>query len=297
MNDKYKQNFIKAGAIARDVRAFGKSLITKGASYNDVIKKIDSKIIELGGKPAFPPQIALDDIAAHFLPQPEEDIIFNEEVVKLDVGICYNGAIGDCAVTIDLSGKNQALVNAVEAALLAAEQTVKVGATLGQIGKAIEDAIHSFGYKPVKNLAGHGLGYYKIHTAPQIPNYNDGSKIMIRPDMTFAIEPFATDGKGLIHEQGEATIFSYIRTKAVKSEAAKFILTKIKSLNGLPFAIHYLMDGEYSLEAIKEGLHELQRNGVIAGYAPLVEIPGSKVAQAENSVLVDKDGKVTITTR
>ena len=54
---------------------------------------------------------------------------------------------------------------------------------------------------------GHGLGHYKIHTDPPIPNYDDGSKGLIKPGMTFAIEPFATDGKGLIFETGVPTIF------------------------------------------------------------------------------------------
>ncbi len=298
MNEKYKQNFLKAGSIARDVRAFGKGLIVKGASYNSVIDQINKKIVEFGGKPAFPPQIALNYVAAHYLPQPDEDIVFSDQVIKLDVGICYNGAIGDCAVTIDLSGKYQKLIDATEAALLAAEKTVKVGVKFSEIGRVIEDTVASYGFKSVKNLAGHGLGYYKIHTAPQVPNYFDkSSHDLIKPDMTFAIEPFATDGKGFIHEQGMPAIFSYVRTKSVKLEAAKFILNKIKSLNGLPFAIHHFMGDKYSLQNINDGIHELLKSGIIAGYAPLVEDEQFMVAQAENSVLVDKDGTVTITTR
>lgn len=298
MNEKYKQNFLKAGSIAREVRAFGKSLIVKGASYNSVIDQINEKILDLEGKPAFPPQIALNYVAAHYLPQPDEDIVFSDQVIKLDVGICYNGAIGDCAVTIDLSGKYQKLLDATEAALLAAEKTVKVGVKFSEIGKVIEETIASYGFNSVKNLAGHGLGYYKIHTAPQVPNYYDkSSNVVIRPEMTFAIEPFATNGKGFIHEQGVATIFSYIKTKSVKTESAKFILNKIKSLNGLPFAIHHFMGDKFSLKDIREGIHELLQSGIIAGYAPLVEDEPFMVAQAENSVLVDKDGTVTITTR
>src|SRR5689334_20618024 len=119
MNSKYRQNFIKAGAFAREVRAFGKSLIQKGASYNEVLQKVNEKIVALGAKPAFPPQIALNHVAAHYLPMPDEDVIFSDEVVKLDVGVAFEGAIGDCAVTVDLSGKFQPLIDAAEAALLA----------------------------------------------------------------------------------------------------------------------------------------------------------------------------------
>jgi methionyl aminopeptidase len=110
--------------------------------------KVTEKIFALGARPAFPPQIALNDIAAHFLPQPDEDIVFTNEVIKLDVGICYNGAIGDCAVTVDLSGKYQSLLDAVESALLSAEQSIHVGQPVREIGKIIEGKISSYGFKP-----------------------------------------------------------------------------------------------------------------------------------------------------
>lgn len=297
MNEKYKQDFIRAGVLANQVRLFGKSLIKIGASYNDVITKINQKILSLGARPAFPPQIALNHVAAHFLPQPDEDIIFGEDVVKLDVGICYQGAIGDCAVTIDLSGKHQALVEAVEEALLFAEQAIKVGQLTSEIGQIIEERITARGFKPIKNLSGHGLGYYQIHTAPTIPNYNDRSSVRIQPGMTFAIEPFATDGKGLIYEEGDATIFAFVKERPVQSALLRSLIAKIKLFNALPFAIHDLIHKGISAFDAKQGLDQLLKAGIIVEYAPLVEEANGLVAQAENSVLIDKNGQVFITTR
>lgn len=297
MNEQYKKDFIQAGALAGQVRAFGKALIVKGASYNDVIAQIERKIVELGARAAFPPQIALDHVAAHFLPQPGEDIIFSTQVVKLDVGVCWNGAIGDCAVTIDLSGKFQSLVDAAEAALLAAERSVKVGMPVREIGKIIEETITSFGYEPVRNLSGHGLGYYQIHKPPAIPNYFDKTTAVVKPGMTFAIEPFATNGKGSIRESGVPTIFSLLRSRPMQSAVAKFLLEKIKGFNGLPFAIHHFMGGGFSLPELNQGMRELLDAHLIIGHPPLIEGISCKVAQAENSVLVDKSGKVFVTTR
>lgn len=299
MNEAYKKDFLRAGELAGQVRAFGKSLIQKGASYNQVIGMVRRKIADLGARPAFPPQIALNDVAAHFLVHPGEDLFFEDQVVKLDVGVCFNGAIGDCAVTIDLSGKYQSLVDAAEAGLLAAEKIIKVGLPIREIGKIIESTIASYGFKAVKNLAGHGLGYYQIHTGPRIPNFDDGSIGLIKPGMTFAIEPFATTGKGLIYDAGNPTIFAYMKAQPLVSGCAKELVAKIKSFNGLPFAIHDLLgDTEaFAVEDVKRGLDELLRAGVIAGFAPLVEEGHGMVAQAENSVLVDKFGKVVITTR
>lgn len=296
MKEKYKNDFIQAGAFAKEVRAFGKSLIKPGASYNDVISQINKKIIDLGAIPAFPPQIALNEVAAHYLPSPIEDIIFSNQVVKLDVGICFNGAIGDCAVTIDLSGKHQDLIDAAEAALLAAEKKIKVGLPVREIGKTIAEEITARGFDPVMNLSGHGLGFNKIHCPPGIPNYDDNSKAVVKPGMTFAIEPFATNGKGFIFEAPNPMIFSVVKSRKTESSLAEKLLIKMKTFNGLPFAMHDLLD-VVAYEEAQKGIEELLKLGIIYGYGPLIECGLGMVAQAENSVLVDNDGTVTITTR
>ncbi|MFS8562875.1 MAG: type II methionyl aminopeptidase [Rhabdochlamydiaceae bacterium] len=297
MKESYKKDFIRAGAIAKEVRAFGKELIKKGASYNDVVAKVNWKIRELGARAAFPPQIALNDTAAHFLPQPDKDIIFNNDVVKLDIGVCYNGAIGDCALTVDLSGKYQKLIEAAESALLKAEQSLHVGQPLSDIGGIIGTTIVSYGFQPIKNLAGHGLGYYKIHMPPSIPNYKDKSKGELTTGMTFAIEPFATTGKGLIYEEGEPAIFCFLASRPVRSQICLALIEKIKTFQGLPFAIQDVLSDKYSLVDVQKGLAELTAAGAITSYAPLVEEAHGIVAQAENSVLIDDDGQIFITTR
>lgn len=297
MDEKYRQDFIQAGKLANQVRQFGKSLIQKGASYNDVIRQINQKIVDLGARAAFPPQIALNEVAAHFLPQPDEDIIFSDQVVKLDVGICYQGAIGDCAVTVDLSGKHQILIDAAESALMNAEKSLKVGMPVREIGKIIEDTIVSYGLSPIRNLAGHGLGYYKVHMPPMIPNYNDRSTAVIKPGMTFAIEPFATNGKGSIYDAGNPTIFSFVRARPIPLSVNRQLISHIKSFSGLPFSLHDLMMGGLSLLEVRRNVSELLKAKVLEGYAPLIDEGHGLVAQAENSVLVDKSGQILITTR
>ncbi len=302
MDEKYKNNFLRAGSCAREVRAYGKSLIKKGASYNDIIAKIYTKIQEVGASPAFPPQMALNCTAAHYLPEPNEDIILSDEIIKLDVGVCYEGAIGDCAVTVDLSGKYEKLIEATEAALLAAEKIIKVGVPIRLIGKAIEDTITSFGFEPVRNLSGHGLGVYQIHTSPSIPNYHDRSSAVVKPGMTFAIEPFATTGKGLIFEAGDPVIFA-VRKQVCSgiennlSSSAQVLFREICTFKGLPFSLHDFTKRKIPLQVVKQGIAELLHMNLIEGYPPLIEEEYGIVAQAENSVLVDMKGKVTITTR
>ena len=296
MDTKYKQDFIAAGKIAKEVRAYGKSLIIKGASYNDVIQKIRGKIEALGAIPAFPPQIALDNVAAHFLPLPGQDIIFTNELVKLDIGVCYQGAIGDCAVSVDLSGKHKHIVDAAEAALKAAKEFIKVGITVGEIGEVIEKTILSFGLQPIRNLTGHGLGKFKVHTAPHIPNYKDGSRHKIKPGMTFAIEPFATDGKGLVHDGKGATLFSVRDSKRKYDGFIKEVYNTALSFHGLPFCMHDLITATAPIEIVKKAAQVLTRDGAFDDYAPLIEVGGGMVAQAEDSILIDEKGRVFFTT-
>jgi methionyl aminopeptidase len=166
-----------------------------------------------------------------------------------------------------------------------------------EIGGIIEATISSYGLTPIRNLSGHGLGEYKIHQAPIIPNYEDQSTAIIKPGMTFAIEPFATNGMGLIYEEGNPTIFSLVAARPLQSNLARALLAKIRAFSGLPFAIHDLRGTEWTLSDVNTGLSELIKTGVVIGYAPLIEESHGMVAQAENSVLIDEKGKILITTR
>ena len=157
MDSQTKQNYIKAGRISAEVLEYGKSLIKKGNSLLDATEKIEAKIFELGGKPAFPVQISCNEIAAHFCPEEDDNTIFEEQVVSLDLGVHVDGAIGDNAYTIDLSGSYLDLVKAAQKALEQALKITNVGTELREIGKTINDTIKSYGYNPVRNLSGHGL--------------------------------------------------------------------------------------------------------------------------------------------
>jgi methionyl aminopeptidase len=291
VKNSYRENSLTAGRIAGEVRALGKALIQPGASYNDIIAQILALIAAKGAFPAFPPQMALNEVAAHYLPLPDQDIIFSDQLVKLDVGVCVQGAIGDCAVTVDLSGKKQHLIDAAEEALKRAQESVRVGLPLSELGAIIEEAITARGLQPVRNLCGHGLGFYKVHTPPLVPNCKDRSKGVIQPGMTFAIEPFATDGKGWIREEGTATIFSVTKQKAAPSTESSHLLKALSAWKGLPFSLHDALR-----LAPESALHDLLDAGIVSDYPPLVEIERGWVAQAENTLLVDPQGRVTVTT-
>ena len=89
--------------ITAEAIEYGKSLVKTDASVLDVAEKIEEKIKQLGGEPAFPVNISFNHIAAHYTPEVNDALVFKDEIIKLDIGAHVEGCIGDSAVTVDLS--------------------------------------------------------------------------------------------------------------------------------------------------------------------------------------------------
>jgi len=288
-------DWLKAGEIAAEALAFGEELIKKGNRLLVVCDKIDDKIIELGGIPAFPTQISCNEIAAHYCPAADDEIIFEDQVCCLDVGASVNGAIGDNALTVDLSGKHADLVKASRDALNNAIKVIQPGVRLGDIGKEIVDTITSYGFSPVKNLSGHGLGVYGIHTKPTVPNFDTGDPTTLEEGDIIAIEPFATDGKGMIYESGQqmSTIYALINKRPVRNLMVRDILKDIESYKGLPFTTRWLTK-KFPVGKVTFSLRQLSQLEIIKDYPPLIEQAKGLVSQAEHSVIV-KDKPIILT--
>ena len=295
MNPQIKQNYIKAGKVSAEVLEYGKLLIKKGNSLLETTELIEKKIYELGAKPAFPVQISCNEIAAHFCVEDDDKTIFDEQAVSLDLGVHVDGAIGDNAYTTDLSGSYHDLVKAAQKALEEALKIINVGVELREIGKVINDTIKSYGYTPVRNLSGHGLDLYNIHTKPTIPNIDNGDKTTLKKDMVFAVEPFATTGSGVVHESGLPTVFMLEHKKPVRSPITREILKEIETYERLPFAKRWLTK-KFGAKA-NFALRELTQLGIIHQFPPLVEVNKGVVTQAEHSVLIDDKGEVIILTK
>jgi methionyl aminopeptidase len=285
MDDETIEYYKKAGKIAAEALEFGRQLIKPGARILDVCIKVDDRIKELGGEIAFPTQISCDDTAAHFCPDIEDNSVFEKQLCCLDVGVHVNGFIGDNALTVDLSGENSELVKASREALENALKKVGIGVTLGEIGKEIHDTIVSYGFSPVRNLSGHGLGKFDIHTSPTIPNFDTGDETELEEGMAIAIEPFATKGEGIIYESGNPGVFQLIAKKPVRNPFTRNAIKEIDKLNGLPFAKHWLQAKLGKAQAAF-ALREMEQLDIIRGYPPLVDKGHGLVSQAEHSVII-----------
>ncbi len=287
MDEATKQKFIKAGHISAQVRDYGATLIKKNSSLLEVTELVEKKIFELGAKPAFPVQISCDHIAAHYCAEEDEKTVFEDQLVSLDVGVHVDGCIGDTAYTVDLSGKHAELVKAAQKALEEALKVVCVGATLGSIGKTIQDTIQGYGYSPVRNLSGHGIDVYNIHTDPSVPNYDTHDKTVLKKGQVVAIEPFATTGFGMIQESGQPSVFMLKAKKPVRNPITREVLKQIETYHGVPFCRRWLIR-QFGVKA-NYALRELSMLGMIESFPPLVEVRKGIVAQAEHTVLLDDE--------
>lgn len=283
------EDWKQAGKLASKALQFGIKQIKPGKSMVDVADSIEKKIIDMGGQIAFPAQMSCNNIAAHYCPNKDDEIIFDKQLVCIDIGVHVNGAIGDNARTVDLSGNHSELVKASASALDNAINIVKAGVTLGEIGRVIQDSITALGFSPINNLGGHGLDIYNIHCRPSIPNFDTKDTTQLNDGQIIAIEPFATDGAGMIYESDKATIFAMAQKKPTRNIFTRQILAEIQKHQGLPFTTRWLLR-KFPAIKVNFALRELLNLGVIKEYPPLLEKNKGMVSQAEHTLMVTADG-------
>jgi len=293
MDEEVLEKLKKAGRIAAQALEYAKFLVIPGNTLVEVCDKTEEKIKELGGEPAFPVQISMNDVAAHFCPEQDDKTEFSDQLVKVDIGVHIDGWVGgDNALTVDLSKKNEDLVKASREALNNALKIVKPGVKLGEIGKTIQDTITSYGFSPIRNLSGHGLGLNSVHEKPSIPNYDNGDSTELKEDDLIAIEPFATNGAGIVYESSPATVFMMVNKKPVRLPIVRKAMSEIDKLNGLPFTTRWLTR-KFAAKA-KLAIVQMARQDIIKEYPPLIDKNHGLVSQAEHSLIV-KDKPIILT--
>ena len=287
-----REALIKAGEIARQVKKEVVDMITPGAKLYDIAEFVERRIVELGGKPAFPCNLSINEIAAHYTPYKGDDSVLKEgDYLKVDLGVHVDGYIADTAVTFRVGMEEDDLMAASKEALENAISVIRAGVKISEIGKAIEETIRGYGFNPIVNLSGHKIDRYKLHAGISIPNiYRPNDSYVLKEGDVIAIEPFATTGAGQVIEVPPALIFMHIRDRPVRMAQARRLLMHIKrEYNGLPFAYRWLQ-GFMPEGQLKLALAQLDRAGAIYSYQVLREVRGGLVSQFEHTVIVEKDG-------
>ncbi|MAG53007.1 MAG: type II methionyl aminopeptidase [Nanoarchaeota archaeon] len=283
----------KAGKIAAETLQYGKRLIKVGTPLIEVTSKVEEKIAALKGKTAFPPQISINNIAAHYCPDKNEDTVFKEsDLVKLDLGVHIDGHIADNALTVNLGDdKNLEIIKASKDALKEALTLFKPGTKMNEIGKAIEEVIVGYGFNPIKNLSGHEVKPYDLHAGLTVPNFDNKDETKLKENQVFAVEPFATTGDGYVKDGKKSGIYGLTQVRNVRSgrEVLKFIVDNFRTL---PFHRKYIVEKFGDFKA-SFGLRMLEKEEILHHYPQLVERSNGLVSQAEHTVIVKDKPKIT----
>ncbi|MHA2408070.1 MAG: M24 family metallopeptidase, partial [Candidatus Ranarchaeia archaeon] len=151
---KYKE----AGRIASAVRREVKTLVKVGAPIIEICEAVEKNIKAKGGSLAFPCNVCVNEVAAHYSSPPEDEkVIPKDAIVKIDLGVHIDGYIADTATTISLNREYDGMVVAVEKALDQAIKWIRPNVSIRQLGEVIQKTIEQYGYKPIWNLTGHQM--------------------------------------------------------------------------------------------------------------------------------------------
>ena len=287
------EKLVKSGEILAKVREFVRRMPLEGKLVLDVCEQVEGKIRGLGANPAFPCNVGINDIAAHYTsPQNDLSVIPAKSLVKIDFGVELDGFITDSAIAISLNPIYDSMIVAAETALQEAIAAVAPGRKLSEIGIVVERCIQRYGFKPIRNLTGHKIDRYTIHAGKSVPNVSGFESGRFEVGEVYALEPFATtrNAEGAVRDGDMAYIYRFVKAKGAKSkeaaELAEYIRDKYKTL---PFASRWIFDNWQGGDA-KAAFREFAGSKCIVGYPVLIEASGNVVSQAEHTLVVTEDG-------
>jgi methionyl aminopeptidase len=294
VTDEELKKYLLAGKIAKHAREFGAAGVKPGGSSLELSNAIERIIKDNGGQCAFPVNIGINDIAAHYTPSRQDDARFNlGDIVKIDVGAHVDGYPADTSATVEVGTRNNTrLIECADDALKMCVEMVAPGTTVSAMGETVSRTIRAAGFKPIENLTGHSMERYNLHAGLSIPNIATRDKSIVHEGMVLAIEPFSTTGAGRVHGSGRGNIYRIVRERKAPADAAA-LFSKIQSTFGsFPFASRWCDELHPDAESL---VPKLARLGMIMNYPVLAESSRGMVAQAEHSVLVTKSGCIVLT--
>jgi methionyl aminopeptidase len=294
MDKEVLEKYRKAGAINAEVRKEVKKILKPGLKILDLANKIEDLIEKKGGKPAFPVNISINEIAAHYTPSFNDAREIEEgDLVKIDIGVHVDGYIGDMAFTY--CSQPSHLIKASEKVLKNAIKIIKPGVSIAEIGTRIEETAKAQGVGVIVNLTGHTLDKYIFHGPPSILNVKNSVEHKFKEGDVIALEPFITESNGHVKNSGTVEIFRYMMDKPVRLTEARNILAMARDeYKSLPFAKRWLYK-KFSPIKVSLALRQLGMVEALEEYPVLKEIDNKPIAQSEHTIIVQD--KPIVTTR
>jgi len=292
------EKFRLSGRILRETREEMRGRIKENMPIIDVCEKTEALIRNKGGKPAFPVNVSIDEVAAHYTAPPGETATIPEgSTVKVDIGVQIDGYVTDTAFTVAFSAEGRSMVAAAELALKTITDNIHGGMVLSKIGNLAETIIKNRGFKPISNLTGHSVGRYLIHAGTSIPSVSGYNPNKVNAGEVYAVEPFVTlpDAIARVDDYPQHTIYRFLKAKSLKTDSAKKLAKYIESnFHTLPFTERWLVD-VFPKETYPAAFKELLSSKSIMAYPVFIEASRKPVAQAEHTMLIKEGGCEVLT--
>jgi methionyl aminopeptidase len=207
----------ESGRIVAEVLTLVGGHIRPGVTTRELDQLAEEYIRSQGGIPAFkgygPDRrnlfpatlcVSVEDVVVHGIPDGRR--LEEGEIVSVDVGAKKNGWYGDGARTFPvgrISEEKARLLKVTEEALHAGIAQARAGNRLHDISAAVQSHVEAAGFSVVRDLVGHGIGK-NLHEDPAVPNFGaGGTGVLLREDMTLAIEPMVNAGTFVVRLDGD----------------------------------------------------------------------------------------------
>ncbi|KAF1815235.1 methionine aminopeptidase [Eremomyces bilateralis CBS 781.70] len=319
MDDEFLNDYRKAAEVHRQVRQYAQTIAKPGVPMSQLAQEIEDGVRALTNHQGldtgdalkagmgFPTGLCLNNVAAHWTPNPgaKEVILQYDDVLKVDFGVHVSGRIVDSAFTLAFNPVYDNLLAAVKAATNTGLKEAGIDARIDHISGEIQEVMESYEVeingkiipvKAVRTITGHNILRYKIHGDKQVPFVKTKTNQRMEEGDVFAIETFGTTGKG--HLRDDVGVYGYGRNEHVSAAglhhaSAKSLLKTIdQNFGTLVFSRNYLE--RMGVKHYHLGMKTLVSNGIVESYGPLVDVPGSYVAQFEHTVLLRPNCKEVI---
>ncbi|MGX1745838.1 MULTISPECIES: type I methionyl aminopeptidase [unclassified Brevundimonas] len=204
----------ESGRLLASVFTWLDGLPMAGMNTLEINDRVEAFIVDnLAARPAskgqygygFVLNVSPNHVVCHGVPS-RDDVLKDGDIVNLDITLEKNGFIADSSKTYligPVAGPARRLVQTTYEAMWKGIRAVRPGATLGDVGHAIERHATRRGYSIVRDFCGHGIGR-EMHEAPQVLHFGrPGAGLTLREGMVFTIEPMLNQGRRTIRTEDD----------------------------------------------------------------------------------------------
>uniref|UniRef100_A0A6M2DTL8 Methionine aminopeptidase 2 n=1 Tax=Xenopsylla cheopis TaxID=163159 RepID=A0A6M2DTL8_XENCH len=302
-NDIYNE-LRQAAEAHRQTRQHMQRWIKPGMTMIEICEELETTARKLIGENgleaglAFPTGCSRNHCAAHYTPNAgDKTVLEYDDVTKIDFGTHIKGRIIDCAFTLTFNPKYDKLLEAVKDATNTGIKAAGIDVQLCDIGAAIQEVMESYEVeldgktyqvKSIRNLNGHSISPYRIHSGKTVPIVRGGETTRMEENEFYAIETFGSTGRGAVHDDMDCSHYMknfdmpYVPLRLQSSKSLLNIINK--NFSTLAFCKRWL--DRAGATKYQMALKDLCDKGVVEAYPPLCDVKGSYTAQYEHTIML-----------